>query len=561
MAMPVLLLVMKKTGHRLSIFGTRLGEYGGLHDNLDSLPDLMATRGISWSAVAHMQPGYELEWQLSRQNMQRENFSDSNFLTESPLQETMTDVGWARLTHYDGTDHQWQLKAYWSGSNVETDYSACTLTFAFDPALSALYRTNPGLAETLAYGLLPYRSGSDATRASLAGLYQVLAAGVLSAGEVTALLASQGVSQQVSSDDLILVQQAAGRLVQASGYEEYTCGSGNVDLYEQRIDVEFQDTRTWNAHWRSVQGISWRSDSVDSQTYFSGEVRQDTWAGFFNVEYRPGDHWLLFSGLMAEYEEGVGMHYSPRIAATYLISDNHSIRSQYSYSYRSPDLAERYLNATATLHNMSSNYLGLGSASLFLQARAEAWDGELTDEEIRTWELGYFGNMLDSRLTIDIKLYREILSSLIGSTVSLLDSDLDNGGAITFTGAEFQTSLKTGPRQQLWLVGMIQDRDANDNAQSDLTLGAERSLRAIWSHQGLQFDQAIGFQMDQASGSSVELRTREPYRQRRVMGRVGMHLGRTGLLAIQADYDADAGASQFERNGRWSSFIDWRYRW
>jgi iron complex outermembrane recepter protein len=547
--------------HRVSFFADRVGEYGGLHADADSLPDLRASKGISWSAATHFDDGYDLEWQLSRQDMRRDNFADTNFLTDSPLQDTTSDVAWSRLTHYDSGEHQWQLKAYWTASNMETDYSACTASMGFSSELAALYRQNPEFAEALGYGLLGFQGASAEQSASLTALYSAIAAGAVDAATLESILAGQGSAVSLSDADLQLARQVVAPAVAAGALDEIVCGNGNVDIYEQRADIEFQDTRTWSSQLRSVQGLSWRRDRVSSKTYFDGDVGQDTWSGFFNIEYKPLPEWLLFAGLMAEFESGVGVHYSPRLATTWRLDNFQSVRLQFSRSHRSPDLAERYLNAQASLYNMTPNYLGVDSADLFLQASSDSWEAKLKDEEIRALELGYFATLMNSRVNLDVKLFNENLSRLIGGTVSLLDSQLDNGGNLTLKGIEGQASINLGLRQRLWVVGMLQSRHANDNASGDLVLGAERSLRMAWTRQAGDWEQMAGIMLDQAdSGRQPLYRGSDAYRQRVVQWRLARHLS-WGVLALHSRYDADAGQVNYERNPRWLTTASYRYNW
>ncbi|MCY0967336.1 TonB-dependent receptor plug domain-containing protein [Parathalassolituus penaei] len=547
--------------HRISVFADRVGEYGGFHHDTGSLPDLRANKAIAWSAATRPDDSSELEWQVSRQLVARDVYADENFMTDSPLQESTTDVLWGRYTRETSADHQWQLKAYWSGNNTESDYSACAPTIAFSEDLGTLYRQNPGFAETLGYSVLGYQQGSAADRTTLGYLYAAIASGRVSADALESLLATRGYSVEISDSDLALAQSVMAGVITGHGLDETVCGTGDLDIYEQRTDIEWQDTRTWSPQLRSVQGIGWRRDRVSSRTYFDGEVGQDSWSAFFNIEYKPLPDWLLFSGLMAEYERESGVHYSPRLASTWRLANNQSVRVHYSRSHRSPDLAERYLNASVTLSGLGDNYLGSDTGTLFLQARSDAWKAELKDEVIQAWEAGYFGSWLDSRLTVDTKIFHERLSRLIGSSVSLLDSDLDNGGSLRMQGIEWQASLHLAQQQRLWLVGMLQDRKANDEATADLLLGAERSLRMIWTRESGFWEQMLGVSYDQADvGAGSNYSSSEHYRQRKWQARLGRELP-MGTLAWQVWYDADAGNVNFERNQRWLNGVTYRYRW
>lgn len=546
---------------RVSVFADQVGEDGGYHVDRESLPDLRASKGISWKAAVQPDDRAELEWMLGRQVMVRDSIADANFLTASPELDVTTDVAWGRYTRDSSDDHQWQLKAYWSGTNTESDISACAPTLAFSPVLGSLYRQNPEFAETLGYSVLGYQRAGAADRATLGMIYNAIAVGAVDAATLQSVLASRGYNLSISDADLALAQQLMVEAISANGLDETTCGQGDVDVYEQRMDIELQDTRTWTAQLRSVQGLGWRRDRANSETYFDGQVGQDSWSAFVNIEYKPLPDWLLFSGLMAEYEQGVQMHYSPRLASTWRLDEFQSVRLHFSRSHRSPDLAERYLNAHVSLYDLTPNYLGTGQADLFLQARSDAWRDSLQDEVIRSWELGYYSRWPEAGVVFDGKLFHERLTQLIGSTVSLLNTDLSNGGELLLRGFEGQLSLELGHSQRLWMVGLLQDRDANERAQGDLLLGAERSLRVIWTRENGGWEQMLGVSADQSlldTGSVYSSSSR--YRQRKWQARLGHELP-YGHLAWQTWYDADAGTINFERNPRWINGVDYRYRW
>jgi hypothetical protein len=175
--------------------------------------------------------------------------------------------------------------------------------------------------------------------------------------------------------------------------------------------------------------------------------------------------------------------------------------------------------------------------------------------------LGYFATLMHSRVNLDVKLFNENLSRLIGSTVSLLDSQLDNGGNLTLKGIEGQASINLGLRQRLWVVGMLQSRHANDNASGDLVLGAERSFRVAWTRQAGDWEQMAGVMLDQADAvEQTSYRGSDCYRQRIAQVRVARHQS-WGVLALQSRYNADVGQINYERNPHWLTTVSYRYNW
>ncbi|MDO6805585.1 TonB-dependent receptor, partial [Wenyingzhuangia sp. 1_MG-2023] len=102
-------------------------------------------------------------------------------------------------------------------------------------------------------------------------------------------------------------------------------------------EMEVENTIWWNRRLRSVQGLVYRRDEVNSQAYFGRALTRNSLMAFSSVEYRLRPDWLMFFSLTAEHQTDSSVNYSPRFAVTHLLTPDQSLRFQYSQTHRSPD--------------------------------------------------------------------------------------------------------------------------------------------------------------------------------------------------------------------------------
>lgn len=550
--------------NRVSVFADREGEFGGFHADsgrVGGLPDLSQVKGINWSSVLNVDDRHEFSWQLSRQQIQGESLGDSNYQVSSPRTVNTNDVAWGRWDFSASADHQLRLQAYWQNDEREETFRTCSPTFGFDPQLGVLHRENRDLAEGLAYGILPLLDDQVSTtnKQQIVQVYQLLAAGQLTPETLQGAIEAAGGNKiaTVTQSQFDRAQQMVARLVASNALTEISCGNGWVDVDQQRTDIELQDTVRWNEHWRSVQGISYRRDEVDSETYFGRRLTAEQWMAFINSEYRSGPAWLWSASLQYTHEKDNGSSYSPRLALNYLLSTEQSVRLQYAKSHRSPDLAERYLDATSAVDNISQpNYLDITSGRLFLRASAEGWSDNLKNEEVDAWEFGYFANLSRYRLQWDIKIFREQLKRLLSSQVSLANTDLRNSGNAVNKGIEAQLHWRPVSGHALWLTFLNQRRNADN--EKELYVGADQSVRFIWSHNGALSESSLGFILDEDSDARKDPEFR--LRNQILLARLGWKTG-WGDWSVTSEYDLLSENLRTERDPKWLVWGEYRFNW
>lgn len=537
---------------RLSVWADRKGEFGGTHNEATNPPDLSQTRAIDWSGQYQADSNNRFELQAGRSINQQDGSVVAQMQDESAINTTTRDHVMLTWQHQH-SDEQTQLRGYWTQDNKQAKSRICLPQIAVDPATNTLYASNPDLYSLIAF--LPTAGIDSTTQANVTAFYQALAAGYMD----TSTLATTGQqlgypNMTVSNEELQLAQQAALNTVLNQTINSRTCGTLDTSSLEQRMNLEWQYTRQWNNQLRSVQGISFRRDQAKSDFYFAnGLASIDHWLGFANLEYRR-QHWLYNLGASAIRSDNDAWLWSPRIGVNYLINPTQSLRLQLARSYRSPDIAERYLYVSANIENLDSNYSQVSAYQIPLINSASSWADQLQPEQLNSAEIGFFGSWAGNRLLLDVRLFQEHLLHLISGDLSSNGSTLDGNSYLTLRGLETQLDWRYSARSDLRTTLLLQDRNTDNSYH--LIMGAERSLRTIWGHTRDEWRWHLGAVVDQSAVASPI----GTWRQRRWLAGSGLDTD-TGIWSLETRYDADAGTILYQHNPRWLWQVGWRIDW
>jgi iron complex outermembrane recepter protein len=330
-----------------------------------------------------------------------------------------------------------------------SSWRACDAAITVSPQLSALWRLNAAFAERFA------RSPTPAVIAS-------------------------GTPQEQA-----LANQVANQL--ANGGLNEICGDVNQDLHETRYELELQDTLSLSDGLRLLSGLSYRHDVAESATFFGGRLRNNTWRLFGHLEWQATRHWLLQTGAMYERDQRSGDSLTPRIAVNYLITPRHGLRAVYSQAVRSPDMLENDANWNYRVRNIEPQPFGQRDAAYFVTTPGP---GNLQQEHIHAWELGYNGQSENGHLNLDIKLFDERIDDMISEPLrngSILPS---NDNWMEFRGAEGQLD---------WRLSRV-DRLRLSYAYVDFVASSELDQRLSARHSG-----SVGWLRDWGQGWSSGL--------------------------------------------------------
>jgi iron complex outermembrane receptor protein len=390
---------------------------------------------------------------------------------QSPPDKTTTNgYVYARWKKEFSAQHQSHLQAYWQKEDRKQPKNVCGPTLTLDPNMAKLYHQNSTWANALAGIPREYTNpDSDFSPAQLEGIVDGLRAGVIDIGFVA------DIGFVVNQQDLDLTQTIMNKPDSpALIFNDQFCGDANTDLAEQRVDVEWQDTMRWSDDLRTVSGLSYRQDSAYSETYFGGDVNNDTWRVFLNAEYRVLDSLTLNAGGMLEDESQSDVAFSPRLAANFLIDPQQSIRLVLSQAQRSPDLLETKPEFIAQVSNLTPNYLGVSQADFYQQNVIEEDERSLNPEKITSYELGYFvaGYFNDMPSELDVKVFNEEMREMISDPITLSAERISNDNEADVKGVEMQFSSQINSQHSLWMTYSYLDIDSryvgNELSEEDI---------------------------------------------------------------------------------------------
>ena len=137
-----------------------------------------------------------------------------------------------------------------------------------------------------------------------------------------------------------------------------------------------------------------------------------------------------------------------------LFRSDHTLRAGFNRSVRTPTLFEL---AGDVRYDLNGQTL----------ARTFAATGQVRPERLASQELGYFGNLRELRMTLDVRLFRERMDGYIISTDYQLPEPLPGSGSNVkdytnrpgprMTGVDYLWRWSSGPRTEWWLAQAFTD--------------------------------------------------------------------------------------------------------
>lgn len=351
----------------------------------------------------------------------------------------------AQLNKSMSPNHEIEIQAYATQHQASQPWTTYVPTALLLPELFALWQSNPSYVNALLSGRKP--QGGTVKDDVLA----------TSAGAAVAKLGSRAMTP--------------------------TCVDANQDYVERRLDVELQDTYVFSDVLRMVNGVGFRKDTGDSNTYLNGKISNNSLRVFSNVEYKPIKEIGINAGGFLEGDSLTGISFSPRIALNYHLDENHTIRFSVSKATRMPDIEEQKANWKYRTTNYSTPVNGATEGYFFQSARSP---NGLTGEKITSKEIGYIGNLPAYGLLIDAKIFEEQLTDIISEKLQLSDYNPTNSNSVNLRGAELQITYV--PSNQ-WIIhagysylennaSIIQEK--TQHARNSGVLGITRVLDNEW---------------------------------------------------------------------------------
>ncbi|MDB2649500.1 TonB-dependent receptor [Porticoccaceae bacterium] len=257
-------------------------------------------------------------------------------------------------------------------------------------------------------------------------------------------------------DGKSLHQRMGGDLVLPSEIQQILANGPN-QIIAQPTYAHFSDR--WDAELRSniysiddlrmSLALGSRHDSFETELFLGGPGRVSQVSNRLNanLEWTASDALTINLGNALEKIRNKDNTNSYRAAANYQLSQKHIFRLAGSKSYREPTLLEVNQNSIYTYDNQGDE--------ITLYTRVFSDDDIATEKQVSR-ELGYLGLFDDKKLSLDVRIFDEELTSLIGerrepSSGPLQDSVniIDNIENMKLKGIEWQ--LQYRPTNQLLL--------------------------------------------------------------------------------------------------------------
>jgi iron complex outermembrane receptor protein len=176
-----------------------------------------------------------------------------------------------------------------------------------------------------------------------------------------------------------------------------------ADGVTSRLNLNAQHTFSPGLNWRVVWGGEFRREAIRSHDLFNTDDDQvsQLWRLFGNVEWHPGKDWVVNAGGLWEDHNQTDAHFAPRLMVNYHLTPDHSVRVGSSRAYKVPSQLETQGDWWyGPFHLMEA-------------------DSRVRSERIDAHEIGYLGQFRSAKLTVDLRLFRERVASVIGTERSI----------------------------------------------------------------------------------------------------------------------------------------------
>ncbi|MEW6163895.1 MAG: TonB-dependent receptor [Pseudomonadota bacterium] len=233
----------------------------------------------------------------------------------------------------------------------------------------------------------------------------------------------------------------------------------------RRVDAELQHQMRISPALRVVWGVGHKHESARSLPLYnrSDPVSIHEERLFGNLEWRPHPRWFVNAGGFLGDHSRKGSYFTPRLMANFRLADDHTLRAGLTESTRMPSLFE-----------LMSDVRLYPPAFLGAPYRYYASTGKVRPETLETRELGYFGEIRDWRMTLDVRAYVELMRDVVvryeypNPTFPFQRAnlfDFTNASAFKIRGLEYQLRWKPLAGTEIWLnqsfERMIWDRGAS----------------------------------------------------------------------------------------------------
>jgi len=181
-------------------------------------------------------------------------------------------------------------------------------------------------------------------------------------------------------------------------------------IFSERYNAELEHRFRLTDTLRLVWGLEGRFDQVVAEGYLNrvAPIENRLYRAFAHGEWHVRPDYVLNAGAMVEHNDISGTKVSPRIAINHQLAPGHAMRVSYTQAYRTPAVIEQFADYAVRRTDTGGVFDQLWKSY-----------GNLKPERISAYEIGFMGDLNQSRVQYDFKLFQEDIRDLISYPTDL----------------------------------------------------------------------------------------------------------------------------------------------
>lgn len=146
----------------------------------------------------------------------------------------------------------------------------------------------------------------------------------------------------------------------------------------------------------NVHQVSQSGNGIVSNKYYS-DKEINTWAGYIQDEWQVNDKLLVIPSMRYDHDSSFGGEVTPKIGATYFISDNSRIKANWGKGFKAPTISELYMAMHRAMGGQTVNVYGNSDLK---PEKSTSWDISFEAEKDNNFgKLTYFNNDVKNLIT------------------------------------------------------------------------------------------------------------------------------------------------------------------
>ena len=146
----------------------------------------------------------------------------------------------------------------------------------------------------------------------------------------------------------------------------------------------------------NVHKVSQSGNGIVSNKYYS-DKEINTWAGYIQDEWQVNDKLLVIPSVRYDHDSSFGGEVTPKIGATYFISDNSRIKANWGKGFKAPTISELYMAMHRAMGGQTVNVYGNPDLK---PEKSTSWDISFEAEKDNNFgKLTYFNNDVKNLIT------------------------------------------------------------------------------------------------------------------------------------------------------------------